>query len=160
MAPQPEALRIAVVHGPNLNLLGQREPDIYGRLTLADVDRALATLGEELGAAVTAFQANGEGALIDHVQRVGPHTHGFIVNAGAYTHTSIALRDALLGVGRPFVEAHLSNVFAREAFRHHSVLSDRAVGLVAGFGADSYLLALRALVAHLRRGGGRSAGST
>jgi 3-dehydroquinate dehydratase-2 len=150
MAAQPEAVRIAVVHGPNLNLLGQREPEVYGRATLADVDRALAALGEELGVEVTSFQANGEGALIDHVQRVGPTVDGFLVNAGAYTHTSIALRDALLGVGRPFVEVHLSNVFAREPFRHHSVLSDRAVGLIAGFGADSYLLALRALAARLR----------
>jgi 3-dehydroquinate dehydratase-2 len=150
VAAQPEAVRIAVVHGPNLNLLGQREPEVYGRATLADVDRALAALGEELGVEVTSFQANGEGALIDHVQRVGPTVDGFLVNAGAYTHTSIALRDALLGVGRPFVEVHLSNVFAREPFRHHSVLSDRAVGLIAGFGADSYLLALRALAARLR----------
>lgn len=150
MAAEPEAVRVAVVHGPNLNLLGQREPEVYGRATLADVDGALVALGEELGAEVSSFQANGEGALVDHVQRVGPGVDGFLVNAGAYTHTSIALRDALLGVGRPFVEVHLSNVFAREAFRHHSVLSDRAVGLIAGFGADSYLLALRALVARLR----------
>lgn len=148
-------MRIAVVHGPNLNLLGQREPDVYGRATLAEVDRSLAALGEELGARVETFQANGEGALVDHVQEAAARADGFLVNAGAYTHTSIALRDALVGVGRPFVEVHLSNVFAREPFRHHSVLSDRAVGLVAGFGADSYLLALRALVAHLRRGSGR-----
>ena len=151
-------MRVAVVHGPNLNLLGQREPEVYGRTTLADVDRALVALGSELGAEVTTFQANGEGALIDHVQSMGAWADGFLVNAGAYTHTSIALRDALLGVARPFVEVHLSNVFAREAFRHHSVLSDRAVGLVAGFGAESYLLALRALVSHLLRA--REAGST
>ncbi len=157
MASQPEAVRVAVVHGPNLNLLGQREPDVYGRATLADVDRALAALGEELGVEVASFQSNGEGALVDHVQRVGPEVAGFLVNAGAYTHTSIALRDALLGVGRPFVEVHLSNVFAREPFRHHSVLSDRAIGMVAGFGAESYLLALRALAAHLRPAGGSSA---
>jgi 3-dehydroquinate dehydratase II len=147
-------VRIAVVHGPNLNLLGQREPEVYGRTTLAEVDRALAELGTELEAEVSSFQSNGEGALVDHVQRTGPGVEGFLVNAGAYTHTSIALRDALLGAGRPFVEVHLSNVFAREAFRHHSYLADRALGVVVGFGVDSYLLALRALVAHLRRGSG------
>lgn len=150
MAPQPEALRIAVVHGPNLNLLGQREPDVYGRHTLADLDEALAATAAELGVAVHCFQANGEGALVDHVQRTAASVAGFLVNAGAYTHTSVALRDALVGVRRPFVEVHLSNVFAREAFRHHSYLSDRAVGLVAGFGVNSYLLGLRALVEYLR----------
>lgn len=152
MAAQPEALRIGVVHGPNLNLLGQREPEVYGTTTLAGIDEMLARLGEELGARVEAFQSNSEGALVDHVQRAAPRTDGWLVNAGAYTHTSIALRDALLGVGRPFVEVHLSNVFAREAFRHHSYLADRALGVVAGFGAESYLLALRALVAHLGAG--------
>ena len=144
-------MRIAVVHGPNLNLLGRREPELYGSTTLADVDAALLSLGEELGAEVVTFQANGEGALVDHVQATAPGVDGFLVNAGAYTHTSVALRDALIGVDRPFVEVHLSNVFAREPFRHHSYLGDRAIGLVAGFGADSYLLALRALVSHLSR---------
>ena len=152
MAAQSEALTIAVVHGPNLNLLGQREPDVYGATTLAEVDAALATLGRELGVDVRSFQANGEGALVDHVQRAAGTADGFLVNAGAYTHTSVALRDALVGVGVPFVEVHLSNVYARESFRHHSYLADRAVGLVAGFGADSYLLGLRALAGHLRRG--------
>ena len=144
-------MRIAVVHGPNLNLLGQREPELYGSTTLADVDAALTGLGAELGAHILAFQANGEGALVDFVQEAAASVDGFLVNAGAYTHTSIALRDALIGVRHPYVEVHLSNVFAREPFRHHSYLGDRALGLVAGFGADSYLLALRALVSHLRR---------
>ena len=153
-------MRIAVVHGPNLNLLGQREPEVYGRTTLADVDRALVALGEELNVAVSSFQSNSEGALVDHIQAVGGQVGGFLVNAGAYTHTSIAIRDALLGVARPFVEVHLSNVFAREGFRHQSFLSDRAVGMVAGFGADSYLLALRALAAHLRRTRDQGAGTT
>ena len=153
-------MRIAVVHGPNLNLLGRREPELYGSTTLADVDAALASLGGELGAEVVSFQSNGEGALVDHVQQTAPSVDGFLVNAGAYTHTSVALRDALIGVERPFVEVHLSNVFAREPFRHHSYLGDRAVGLVAGFGADSYLLALRALVSHLRRGRGDRVGSS
>ena len=144
-------MRIAVVHGPNLNLLGQREPSIYGTETLAEVNRALEALGRELGARVEAFQANGEGALVDHVQAVGAEVDGFVVNAGAYTHTSVALRDALVGVGRPFVEVHLSNVHAREEFRHHSFLSDRAVGVVAGFGVESYLFGLRGIVSHLTR---------
>lgn len=150
MAAQLEALRVGVVHGPNLNLLGQREPDQYGRDTLAEVDRGLSELGRELGVEVVAYQSNVEGALVDRVQSLAPEVHGFLVNAGAYTHTSIALRDALTGVGRPFVEVHLSNVHAREPFRHHSYLADRAVGVVAGFGKTSYLLALRGLVAHLR----------
>jgi len=146
-------MRVGVIHGPNLNLLGQREPEVYGTTTLGGVDRMLAELGAELGVTVEAFQSNSEGALVDHVQGVAPRTAGWLVNAGAYTHTSIALRDALLGVGRPFVEVHVSNVFAREAFRHHSYLADRALGVIAGFGVQSYALALRALVAHLRERG-------
>ena len=143
-------MRIAVVHGPNLNLLGQREPSIYGAVTLAEVDRRLAALAGELGIELGTFQANGEGALVDHVQAVAPESEGFLINAGAYTHTSVALRDALVATTRPFVEVHLSNVHAREPFRHHSYLVDRAVGVVAGFGAESYLLGLRGLVSHLR----------
>jgi 3-dehydroquinate dehydratase-2 len=149
MAAKFEALRIAVVHGPNLNLLGQREPGMYGSDTLAELDRAVSKLGGELGVEIRSFQANIEGELVEHVHAVAPEVHGFLVNAGAYTHTSIALRDALVGVARPFVEVHLSNVYAREPFRHRSYLADRAVGVVAGFGKTSYLLALRGLVAHL-----------
>lgn len=155
MAAQSEALSVAVVHGPNLNLLGRREPEVYGAATLAEVDDRLAALAVELGLRLSCFQANGEGTLVDHVQRTGAEVDGFLVNAGAYTHTSIALRDALVGVGRPFVEVHLSNVYAREPFRHHSYLSDRAVGLIAGFGVESYLLGLRALASHLRGAGPR-----
>jgi 3-dehydroquinate dehydratase II len=146
-------VRIGVLHGPNLNLLGRREPEVYGRATLAEVDAAIGELARGLGATVECAQANGEGALVDLVQELSDRVDGFVVNAGAYTHTSIALRDALVGVGRPFVEVHLSNVFAREPFRHHSYLSDRTVGMVAGFGVESYLLGLRALAAHLRAGG-------
>ena len=153
-------MRIAVVHGPNLNLLGQREPAIYGTETLADVNEALTTLGRELGAEVVAFQSNSEGALVDHVQSIGTAVDGFLVNAGAYTHTSVALRDALVGVARPFVEVHLSNVHAREEFRHHSFLSDRAVGVVAGFGVQSYLFGLRGIVSHLTRAARRAEPST
>lgn len=150
MAAESETLSFAVVHGPNLNLLGRREPAWYGTATLAEIDADLHRLAESLGVRVTCFQSNGEGALVDHVQTTAEHADGFVVNAGAYTHTSVALRDALVGVARPFVEVHLSNVFAREEFRHRSLLADRAVGVVGGFGANSYRLALRALVDHLR----------
>lgn len=157
MAAESEALRVGVVHGPNLNLLGRREPEVYGRATLHDVDELLCSLGASLSVRVSCFQSNGEGALVDHVQRSAAEVDGFVVNAGGYTHTSVALRDALVGVARPFVEVHLSNVFARESFRHRSLLADCALGIVGGFGANSYLLALRALADHLR--GGPSHGS-
>lgn len=143
-------MRIAAVHGPNLNLLGRREPHVYGRATLAEVDAALAALAAELGAGVESRQSNHEGELVSFVQEAADRVDGFVVNAGAYTHTSIALRDALAGVARPFVEVHISNVFGREPFRHHSVLADQAVGVVCGFGIDSYLLGLRGLVGHLK----------
>lgn len=145
-------MRIAVVHGPNLDLLGSREPDVYGSGTLEQLNERLVQLGRDVGASLECVQANGEGTLVDHIQRLAPGCSGFLVNAGAYTHTSIALRDALVGVARPFVEVHLSNVYAREPFRHQSYLADRAIGVVAGFGVSSYLLALRALVDHLRAG--------
>jgi 3-dehydroquinate dehydratase-2 len=144
-------VRIAVVHGPNLNLLGTREPGVYGRTTLAEIDAALQRLGGELGAEVACFQSNHEGALVDHVQRQGPGVDGFVVNAAAFTHTSVALADALAGVARPYVEVHLSNVFARERFRHRSYIAAGALGVVSGFGADSYLMGLRALVEHLKK---------
>ena len=143
-------MKIAVVHGPNLNLLGSREPEVYGRATLADVDAGVASLARTLGVEVTHYQSNHEGALVDHVQaQAADGVDGFVVNAGAYSHTSIALRDALAAVARPYVEVHLSNVFSREAFRHHSHLAPGAVGVVCGFGAASYTVALRALVEHL-----------
>jgi 3-dehydroquinate dehydratase-2 len=144
-------VNIEVVHGPNLNLLGTREPDVYGRATLAGVDAALQALGRELGVQVSSFQGNGEGALVDHIQGAAARVDGFVVNAAAYTHTSVAIADALAGVARPYVEVHLSNVFARERFRHRSYLAAGAVGVVSGFGVDSYLLGLRALVNHLHR---------
>jgi 3-dehydroquinate dehydratase II len=152
VAAEPEALRLAVVHGPNLNLLGRREPEVYGRTTLAEIDATLVRLGERLGARVACYQSNSEGALVDYVQESAAEVAGFVVNAGAYTHTSIALRDALVGVGRPFVEVHLSNVFGREPFRHRSLLADRAIGVVSGFGPNSYFLGLRALAAYLKGG--------
>ena len=143
-------MRIGVVHGPNLNLLGTREPATYGSATLDEVNAGVASLAAELGVEVEFFQSNHEGALVDHVQQAAGRVGGFVVNAGAYTHTSIALRDALAGVARPYVEVHLSNVFARERFRHRSYLAAGAAGIVSGFGAESYRLGLRALVEHLR----------
>jgi len=146
-------MRIGVLHGPNLNLLGTREPEVYGRATLEEIDQRLRDEGAAAGVEVMTFQSNSEGALIDEIHRLAAAVDGFVINAAAYTHTSIALRDALVGVARPFVEVHLSNVYAREPFRHVSLLAPRAVGTIMGFGAESYLLALRALSAHLRAGG-------
>ena len=141
---------IAVLHGPNLNLLGEREPAVYGRTTLGAIDDTLRGIAAELGVELTAAQHNGEGDMIDviHGWRGGA-VQGALVNAGAYTHTSLALRDALVGVAVPFVEVHLSNIFAREPERRHSMLAPAAVGVICGFGASSYEFGLRALVAHL-----------
>jgi len=143
---------IHCLHGPNLNLLGSREPGHYGTITLAEIDDQLAKHAAALGAMVHAEQHNGEGDLVAAAQRAVA-ADGLLVNAGAYTHTSVALRDALLAAGRPFIEVHLSNVFARDSFRHHSYLSDIAVGVITGLGIDSYLLGLDALVRHLQRRG-------
>ncbi len=142
-------MRVAVVHGPNLRLLGRREPDVYGTVTLEEIDARLVELGAELGAEVETFQSNDEGAILDFLEDAADRVGGFVVNAGALTHTSIALRDGLVGVGRPFVEVHLSNIAARERFRRHSFLTPVALGAVYGFGVESYLLGLRAMVAHL-----------
>ena len=142
-------MRIAVVHGPNLRLLGRREPEVYGRDTLDDVNGMIADLAEELGVDVEMFQSNHEGELIDFIDEASARVDGFLINPGAYTHTSIALRDALTGVDRPFVEAHLSNTAGRESFRRHSYLSPVASGVVYGFGVQSYLLGLRGLVARI-----------
>lgn len=136
--------RILVLHGPNLNLLGQREPDVYGRTTLATIDQRLLTLGSELGLTVETFQSNWEGALVDKIHAALGNHDLIIINPGALTHYSIALRDAIAGVSIPTIEVHLSNTQAREEFRHHSVIAPVAVGSIAGFGAESYELALRA----------------
>ncbi|WP_430392373.1 type II 3-dehydroquinate dehydratase [Dyella sp. 20L07] len=144
--------KILVLHGPNLNLLGTREPEIYGRETLADIDAALATQAQAAGHALTSFQSNAEHALIERVHAARQDgTALILINPGAFTHTSIALRDALAGVAVPFIELHLSNVHAREPFRHHSYLSDIAIGVICGFGADSYRLALDAALNRLSR---------
>ena len=143
-------MRILVLHGPNLNLLGTREPGLYGQDTLAEIDAELQQQAERLGAQLDCFQSNHEGALVERIHQAAGSVEGILINAGAYTHSSIALRDALLGVGLPFVELHLSNVHARERFRHRSFLADKAVGVICGFGPISYYLALEGMVAHLR----------
>lgn len=145
-------LSVGVLNGPNLDLLGKREPELYGEAGLDGILSALDELGTALGATVTAVQSNHEGELADWIRDVGSRQDGLLVNAAGYTHTSVVLRDALLAAGVPFVEVHLTNIWAREPFRHHSLLSDIAVGVVSGFGQDSYLLGMRALAAHLRTG--------
>jgi len=137
---------LLLLNGPNLNLLGTREPGVYGSTTLADIERRCVELARELGPHhLTCFQCNAEHALLDRIHAARQETVAFIIiNPAAFTHTSIALRDALLGVGIPFIEVHLSNVFAREPFRHRSYLSDIAVGVISGLGAQGYELALRA----------------
>jgi len=141
-----------VLHGPNLNLLGTREPEHYGRETLADIDARLAALAGERGHTVQSFQSNAEHALLERVHAAGRDgTAAIIVNPAAFTHTSVALRDALLGVGIPFIEVHLSNVHAREPFRHHSYFSDVAAGVICGFGAQGYEFALLAAMARVER---------
>jgi 3-dehydroquinate dehydratase-2 len=139
-------MRVLVLHGPNLNLLGSREPETYGRATLADIDARLHAVAAELGATCECAQSNHEGVLVDHIQAARGRFDGILINAAALTHTSVALRDALLAVSLPFVEVHLSNVHAREAFRHRSLLADVARGVVVGFGPLSYELGLRGLV--------------
>jgi 3-dehydroquinate dehydratase-2 len=136
--------RVLVIHGPNLNLLGEREPEIYGRTRLGDIDRELKRLGRELGLAVETFQSNGEGAIVDRIQRARGRSDILLINPGAYTHTSVAIRDAIIGVDLPAIEVHLSNVYKRESFRHRSMIADVAAGRIMGFGAESYYLALRA----------------
>lgn len=144
-------LHILVLHGPNLNMLGTREPGHYGNQTLAQINASLVDLGQTLDIEVTTFQSNHEGALIDRIHQAACEgIDGIVINPAAYTHTSIALRDALLAVALPFIEVHLSNVYRRESFRHRSMLVDAAIGVIAGFGPSSYLLALRGLNEFLR----------
>jgi len=142
--------KLLLLHGPNLNLLGSREPEVYGRTTLAEIDGDLVQRATAAGHQLETMQSNGELALIDRVQAAGRDGTAFIlVNPAAYTHTSVALRDALAATGIPFIEIHLSNPHAREPFRHQSFFSDLAVGVIAGFGADSYRYALDAAIARL-----------
>jgi 3-dehydroquinate dehydratase-2 len=143
-------MRIAVLNGPNLNLLGQREPEVYGRTSLAEIEAMVREAAKPLGAQIDWFQTNHEGELVDAVQKLPGRADGALINAAALTHSSLALRDALLAVRIPFVELHLSNIFAREPERRHSVIADLALGMITGFGAQSYLLALQALMGRLR----------
>jgi 3-dehydroquinate dehydratase-2 len=146
-----ELRRIQVIHGPNLNLLGTREPEVYGVTSLEEIDAALAAAAKERGAEVECFQSNHEGVLIDRIhQAVRDHVDFIVINPAGYTHTSVALRDALAATAIPFVEVHLSNIYAREPFRHHSYFSDLAVGVVSGLGAHGYELALEYALRHLQ----------
>lgn len=143
-------MRIAVLNGPNLNLLGTREPALYGTQTLQDIDARLRSVAGELGVTLTTSQHNGEGELVEAIHALRGAADGALINAGAYSHTSLAIRDALTGIALPFAEVHLSNIFAREPERRHSMLAPAAQGIVCGFGALGYELALRGLVAALR----------
>ncbi len=136
--------KILVIHGPNLNLLGKRETDVYGHITLEEVNKQIGKLADELGVSVDYFQSNSEGELVSEIQKTIGNYEALVINPGAYTHTSIALRDAVAGVGTPTVEVHLSNIYQREDFRKKSMLADVAVGQITGFRVDSYLLGLRA----------------
>jgi len=141
---------ILVLHGPNLNLLGQREPGIYGSVTLEQINRLLTEEGQKLQALVSTVQSNQEGVLVDSIHAARKEHQGILINAGAYTHTSVAIRDAIAAVSIPTVEVHLSNIYQREAFRHHSYIAAVAIGQISGFGAESYRLGLQALVHYLQ----------
>ena len=143
-------MKLLVLHGPNLNLLGKREPGIYGSQTLEDINSSLVELSADLGCELSFFQSNSEGELIDTIQTSAKECHGILINPAAYTHTSVAIRDALSAVGIPCVEVHLSNIHRRETFRHTSMVAPIAVGQICGFGQDSYLLGLRALFNHVK----------
>lgn len=141
---------VLVIHGPNLNLLGVREPEVYGSVTLADINASLAALAKELGLSVECFQSNHEGDMVEKIGQSRTRFQALIINPAAYTHTSVALRDAIAACGLPTVEVHLSNIYAREEFRHKSLSAPVCKGQISGFGADSYLLALRAVAGLLK----------
>ena len=145
MANPMQPTNILVIHGPNLNMLGKREPELYGKLTLAEIDRDLVRTGRALNLRVDTFQSNSEGALVDRLQQARGQYRGIVINAAAYTHTSVAIRDALLLLDMPIVELHLSNIYKREPFRHKSLIADVCTGQISGLGPHGYILALRAL---------------
>jgi 3-dehydroquinate dehydratase-2 len=148
-----DRMRICVLHGPNLNLLGTREPELYGTETLSSLDEKIRIRGSELDAQIESYQSNHEGELVDRIQELSDRVDGWLVNAAGLTHSSVALRDALIASRRPFVEVHLTNIYAREPCRHRSLLSDVAMGVVSGFGARSYLFGLDGLLDGLRNNG-------
>jgi 3-dehydroquinate dehydratase II len=145
MAQETTPFHVLVIHGPNLNMLGKREPEIYGKETLESIDNTLRLRGHQLGLAIETFQSNHEGAIVERIQAALGNNHALIINPGAYTHTSVAIRDALLLLDIPIVEIHLSNIYKRESFRHHSFIADVATGQISGFGAHGYTLALEAV---------------
>lgn len=140
-----------MLHGPNLNLLGKREPEVYGYQTLETINQMLTEEAQRLDVAIEFFQSNHEGALVDQIQAAWGCSQGILINPGAYTHTSVAIRDAIAGVGIPTVEVHLSNIHKRESFRQHSYIAPVAIGQICGFGAESYRLGLQALLGYLRK---------
>jgi 3-dehydroquinate dehydratase-2 len=144
-------MRIAIIHGPNLRLLGKREPQVYGTSTLGDIESELRSVAEALEIEVEFFQSNHEGGILDFLEEVGPRVHGILINPGGLTHTSVSLRDGLVGIGLPVVEVHLSNPSAREPFRRRSLIAPIALATVAGFGKNSYVLGLRGLASHLHQ---------
>jgi 3-dehydroquinate dehydratase II len=146
--------QVQVIHGPNLNLLGLREPELYGRATLADIDAALQRQAEKMGVELQSFQSNGEGAIVDAIQAARGRVDGLIINPAAYTHTSVAIRDALLTLSVPIIEVHISNIHRREEFRRRSLISDVVTGQIVGLGARGYYLALQGLVQMLAENGG------
>jgi 3-dehydroquinate dehydratase II len=144
--------RILVLHGPNLNLLGRRETQIYGKVTLKEINRRLLKAAQQEGVELTAFQSNSESELVEKIQQAGGKYRALLINPAAFTHTSVAIRDAIAATGLPTVEIHLSNIYQRESFRHRSYLADVVVGQITGFGAESYLLGLQAILSYLGRG--------
>jgi 3-dehydroquinate dehydratase-2 len=146
MSASDDSPRVLVIHGPNLNLLGTREPEVYGTATLADIDKMLDTLGRNLGVTVESFQSNHEGAIVDRIQAAVGAVDGIVINPAAYTHTSVAIRDALLALDCPVIEVHLSNIYKRERFRHKSLVAGVATGQISGLGVQGYGLALEAMV--------------